>query len=383
MSERLLVALSCGVYCLVFHWAYAEWMQPLYYYFGMDSQPYTMDRLIVSYFFFLLPVIWLPLKIDRPSKILYWFIYLFCYIPILFIPFTSGYSDSNFYGSILSVSFGFWIIGLHYLFRIKGLQIKRLEANLVKNTIVVSTIIISLIVVIVLRGELRIVVNIIDSEAILAQRFLENTNRGKIAYPIAMMSSILLPFLLIYGLFFKNRVYILLSILGQILLYSIGSNKAYILSIALMLLVYFLMKRTTRYFGLRIILGTCFLLLPLVSSQLYLKGELQEKLSPLTALIMVRTVGISSVNFSVYHYFFNSNPLTYYSHVSIIANLVEYPYDRPLGRVVGNYSTGSELLNMNATFWITDGIAACGYLGVIIISIICGIAFFFTGRCSL
>lgn len=84
------------------------------------------------------------------------------------------------------------------------------------------------------------------------------------------------------------------------------------------------------------------------------------------SILFVRTICICPLLFVVYTRFFISNPFTYYSHIGIVNSITGmYPYDDMLGKAV----SGTEN-NANAFFWTTDGVAACGGTGLVIISLI-------------
>ena len=63
-----------------------------------------------------------------------------------------------------------------------------------------------------------------------------------------------------------------------------------------------------------------------------------------------------------YYDFFSSNPLTYMSHVTGFNLLIDYPYERDLGKLVGRYQYDGAI-NVNAGLWASDGIAAFGLFG--------------------
>lgn len=74
----------------------------------------------------------------------------------------------------------------------------------------------------------------------------------------------------------------------------------------------------------------------------------------------------------VYADFFATNPITYYSHINFISLFVAYPYTMSIGELIGSDALGFAGLNANANFWATDGIAALGIPGIIIIGAIIG-----------
>jgi len=92
-----------------------------------------------------------------------------------------------------------------------------------------------------------------------------------------------------------------------------------------------------------------------------------DYMSLVASLFFMRTISMPGQLASIYVDFFTNHPYTYYSHLGFVNKLTGmYPYgNEPLGRAVvdGAY-------NANANFWVTDGIAAIGPIGVIIINIL-------------
>ena len=79
----------------------------------------------------------------------------------------------------------------------------------------------------------------------------------------------------------------------------------------------------------------------------------------------MRTMCIAGMETERYVQFFlvEDHPFTYYTHIGFLKSLTgAYPYTESIGQVVaGNGS------NSNATFWMMDGVAASGVLGIVII----------------
>lgn len=102
----------------------------------------------------------------------------------------------------------------------------------------------------------------------------------------------------------------------------------------------------------------------IISIVLYLLTPYSHLCFVLSAIFLYRTIGISGHLFSEYLHFFNENPFTYFNHINIINYIFQgYPYDNVLGKVVSDGTS-----NMNALFIIMDGISACGWIGILIIS---------------
>jgi hypothetical protein len=63
----------------------------------------------------------------------------------------------------------------------------------------------------------------------------------------------------------------------------------------------------------------------------------------------------------LYYDFFSKHTQTHYSHIGLFNIFIKsYPYEQPLGFVIGKYFYNSDELNANANFWATDGFAAWG-----------------------
>ena len=95
--------------------------------------------------------------------------------------------------------------------------------------------------------------------------------------------------------------------------------------------------------------------------------------SALVGLLLMRTYGISAFLTPIYIDVFQEYPYTHYTHIAIIdAIFGGYPFKtHSLGNEVSQaYGALDAEANFNANFLVTDGIAAGGITGIIIISII-------------
>jgi hypothetical protein len=88
------------------------------------------------------------------------------------------------------------------------------------------------------------------------------------------------------------------------------------------------------------------------------------------SILLVRVVGSGGWLFSKYFEYFPAGPLTYYSHIRPINALTGmYPFgDLSLGQVIGLEYSGTTQANHNASFWASDGIAALGPVGILVVT---------------
>jgi hypothetical protein len=93
------------------------------------------------------------------------------------------------------------------------------------------------------------------------------------------------------------------------------------------------------------------------------------------AIFGVRFLLISGINAVNYIDFFSQHEMTYYSHINVVNYFSQaYPYGNlQIGQVIGEYYYDMADANFNANFFLTDGVAAAGIFGVVIIGIMAGI----------
>jgi hypothetical protein len=86
-------------------------------------------------------------------------------------------------------------------------------------------------------------------------------------------------------------------------------------------------------------------------------------------LLYMRTFCMVGVLMSFYTEFFQTHPYTYFSHINVVRAYVPYPYSEALGNVIGHFmvpEVGGQVMDANASFLATDGMAALGFAGVVL-----------------
>ena len=109
MILGILVFIAC------YQWAYIHWLFPTFGYLGYDYNPPSAGYLLLAWLLSALPSLWMPLSIDRPSKLIYWVLYLFVFIPSMFIPLFAAINPPSQVAELMLVLFaGFALTGLSY-----------------------------------------------------------------------------------------------------------------------------------------------------------------------------------------------------------------------------------------------------------------------------
>jgi hypothetical protein len=173
-----------------------------------------------------------------------------------------------------------------------------------------------------------------------------------VGYGVMLLSSVINPLYMAYGLITKRKGLLLLGFLNQLLLYSTGGSKAVVLKLV------------------GAIVGVLALLCFAAT-----RKDLNPVFSFAMSLLFMRTFANGGYQTGAYSNFFHAHPLTYLSSVHGLDAFIHYPYPRPLGLEMGYYEMGISDLDLNAHFWASDGIAGFGPFGIVLISALCALVF--------
>ena len=83
---RAVLALGVFLYVAGFEWAYVELVVPIFAYSGLIDVGVDLAAYLVVTVLAVLPAVWLPVRLQRPSAVIIWFLYLFAYVPAIVVP---------------------------------------------------------------------------------------------------------------------------------------------------------------------------------------------------------------------------------------------------------------------------------------------------------
>jgi hypothetical protein len=221
-----------------------------------------------------------------------------------------------------------------------------------------------------LVAEYRSVMTLVSLEAIYEQRAAGAATSRAIGYAQTYVGYVFAPALIAFGLTRRNYLLVALGFAGGILLYSITAEKNAFSFPFLICAVAFLLTRRSSFFR-----STTFIALALSSVLLPAVALSSTNLVAgfFAWYIGVRSLLTPGLFIAQYTEFFGSRGHTWWSHVTGIGSVVPRPPgladDRwpSLGHIVGEQHIGKTDLNANANFVASDGIAAFGDLGVVIV----------------
>jgi len=217
------------------------------------------------------------------------------------------------------------------------------------------------------------ITNVYDQRDIVSEY---SPNKSIAAYALQWLIRVVAPLMIAIGLMYKRRSILYLGFLGLLIGFFVTGSKFIVFLIPLMYAVHYFVLRKERIVAEdigKLLAGIMVAMLLLI--EIY--GEEVEGLVGLVlSQVVKRAFSINGMTLGNYYDFFvnNPNPFTFYSHLGPVSWLIDYPYGEfGIGQVVGHFQVGLYTYDMSAGFWSTDGIAAAGYFGVVLIGIILGI----------
>lgn len=359
------------IYSSSFIFAYKAFLFPNFEYAGFTYQFRSEGFVALTVLIAALPVL-----IYRGYKAISSFICVFIYI-ILYIPIviTYGIGSKLDISQILSYQITFMVcmtilffsdrINLGDTFLIKT------NFNLFKMVLIL-TILGSFYMLFKYRSNIRLV-----SFAEVYELRSANEDLGGdffTRYFSSWLSTVLIPLCLAFGIVGKRPVYFIVGSLCCLIFYMTTAAKGTLLFPVIYLILNFLLggKRIYKMYSVMTIA------LSLVIIYLVNVNVVGSVSFIVTSLLLMRTIGNGGMLTMWYDNFFLQNSYTYYSHINIVNFFTKsYPYGEfGVGQVIGK-AFWSEQMNANANFWATDGIAALGLTGVVIVSLVFFFIFIF------
>ena len=365
LSARLISnLLAAGAYAATYAWSYIVFLHPNYESAGYDLFARTTVFWIATVIIALLPV--LCYRGPRAvSSLIATLIYFVLYVPIVL---TFAFASEQPLDQVIAIQLTF-MLGMAMLFLADFVVVEnpvRLEfEHDLSPVVVLITAAVTLYVLGVYRNNLGFSS---FGEDLYEQR-ADNESLGAglvMRYASSWLSTVFAPLCFAYGFVEKKRVYAIVGALACLVMYMAAANKISILlpfvSFAFYLFARSRLPRFFPWFGVAL----CAITLGLV-----LTSDFNPVIFVASAVLLMRTIGNGGQLTVAYYDFFATHPQTGYSHVSGLGLFTHpYPYgDLGIGQVIGEFYW-SPFMNANANFWATDGLAAAGLLGVVLISLV-------------
>lgn len=372
--SRVLVVAGILAHVACFQWMYVNYLYPFWDYFGFDYNPPSKSYSVLAWLLSVIPSLWMPLRLSRPSHFAYWVLYVVVFIPSMFVPLYAGLDTPGEVLDLMAVLFvGFAVAGGSYLLPLPRFRFPGIPRGWFWKGFLGLAAALTLWMAVVFRHHAQIV----SFQDIYDVRNAANdvAEGSQVNYAFMLMTGAINPFLMGYGLFRKRTSLFLAGAAGQLLVYAVGGTKGSILSIVFMVAIALLFRIGRTDFALKIVFSALALLgfacLSYVASG-YDPGPL---LAIALFVVLMRTLSTGGLLTAQYFDFFQRNPLTYFTHIKGFNWIHAYPYKYPLGEEIGLAYAGTTDLDATAHFWATDGIGGLGLTGILLMSIFCALVF--------
>ncbi len=371
ITGRCLCLMAVFVYAVAFHFSYSEFVQPAFHYAHLFLFERDWADHVLCYLLILIPGGFVGSR-PSPSGIGAVLIYVAYYVPtqiMVHLGMSPEIGDKALISVLLFVS-------MILIFLVSRCFVRRAREgghqSLTSIDLAVRLLCFFAIALAVFRhgGQMSFVSfdNVYDHRALASG--VQKTAIEK--YLFMWMSYCLIPYLLAVGLLKKDNLLFLIAVAASLVVYAMTAAKSSLFIVAAMIVLNFLPSRPDR-----MLLVVCSCLGVVIVSLVLWSGA--GVVYWLKSILLFRTLSTGGWTMNLYHEFFSENPLTYYSHIGVIRNTFGgYPYgDLALGQVIGESFLGKVEANLNAGFWVSDGIAALGVWGIPVSSVFVALFFAF------
>lgn len=355
------VVLVVLTFIAVLHYGYVERVAPDFAYLGYttrtDLNPLTYATATALA---IAVALLIPRRIDRPSVLMVWVIYMVAVLPGLIVPqLHPALAPEDALWSALALATAFAIIA------ILGTR-RTLRGFMPKMTVTPTTFgIILALVSACTYSYLALTTGLPTSLPAFGEvydvraDFKVAISGTYLGYVIPLQANVINPAFIVRGLYSNRWGWIVLGFLGQAVIYGAIAQKAILLSTPVLIVVAFLFRARSRPPGILLILGVT-----LVAAAA-LAADGINKSRWLTSLFVRRFIITPGLLYGAYVGVWQDIPKALWRHSSITFSLWDYPYPYTPPYMVGSRFFGSAEMSANANVF-ADGYANFGYLGVFI-----------------
>jgi hypothetical protein len=371
---RKVVFVIVALYIACFQWMYVHYLFPTFGYLGFEENSPSSFYLALAWALSLLPCLWMPIQLARPSQLAYWVLYINVLIPSMFVPLYAEMEPAREIAVLMLVLFAaFWVVGCTYRVPLWRTEPTQVSSRALWRGLATVFAVLSLWMMVVFRNHLHLVsfADVYD----LREASNDMADGGAVNYAFMLLTGAINPFFMAYGLFYRRRWLFLAGAAGQLLIYSVGGTKGALLSILFFPGMYLFLRIRRLPFGAAFPLACLALLAGCLGAYVATGQEPGAFLWLALAVVVARTLGMGGLLTAQYYDFFQQNPVTYWSHIKGVNWLISYPYQYPVGQELGLAYAGTTNLNASTHFLATDGIEAAGLPGLLLIAVFCGLVF--------
>ncbi|WYX28664.1 hypothetical protein WJ976_24880 [Achromobacter denitrificans] len=341
-------------------------------FWGFYEPSLDASKIIAMVMMLAIPTLAMPVKFDRASSVVLLLLFLLVFVPAIVIN-LENYEDSMEKYGFLMGALAFGMALLFVSIRAFGAEPSATPLYTPSKKTVSIFFLAWLLCSLLLLAIYHDSMSLQSLSDVYGQREKGAATSLAVGYAQVYFAYLFNPFLLAFGLANRHRLPIVAALAGFLIAYMITAERTVLLLPFAMFLLYKIVRfrfLTARHVAL-LIIG--FSTLTLLISYLWRAVGILEKLG---FYFLTRLIAYPGVFVAQYYDLFSRLGYTYWSHVSGINRVTTAPslldYDEKwpmLGRILAERSFNVES-NSNASLFATDGAAALGPIGIIVISIL-------------
>jgi hypothetical protein len=372
IRERVLLVGVVALYYAIFIWTYRVFISEIQDSWGFSLHEIPAGYQMLNWVMVLVPALWLPLRLERPSLLLFLLQYIVVFIPCTIVIYNASlpeFEPSSVCVLLLTLFAALSIWQASYYIPLLKLRARPVSAPAFWSAFALLGLTLFGLVFGVLGANFRLT----DLAHIYAVRFaaadlVTGAVGGLAQHAQMILAGAVLPLLFAAGVTFRQRWLYVVATGVYFFLFGVAGNKSAILGVPILAMIALWMRAGPARAPVRLLLGmTVLLLVPVLMS-----GDDERSkflLSWYIALVHARIFAMQALITGQYYAFFQDHPYTFWSHVTGISAFVPYPYEIDVPRTIGQYYYTVNV-GTNGGMWPSDGIAALGLPGVLIIAIV-------------
>jgi hypothetical protein len=371
-TRRLWLLVLVAAYYTAFQVSYREFLEPAHGYFGFSLNFVPFEHQVLCWAAVMIPALWAPLSVRRPSQVLFLLQYFVLFIPATVIVYHAGrpqLAPQEAASLVVAMFTGLTIWQASFLLPLLRLERTRLAPGLFWSLFGAVTLLCLGLVASVLGTNFRLanLIDIYDVRFAAAER-LGSASGQAANYAQGWLLGFFLPLTLAVGTLLGRRTLVVAAVFGYVFLFGVAGAKSALIAAPLLLGLAAWSRAQSGPGTHKLVLALmAALLFPAIFRVFGTLGEFLELWY--VTLVHSRIFGIPQLLMAQYLEYFGQHPYTYWSHVHGIDVLVAYPFDLDVPRVLGAYYYGPDV-GSNAGMWAQDGIAGLGLAGIPLVSFV-------------
>lgn len=309
-----------------------------------------------------LPCLFLPTRIVRPSVALVWSLYITVSIPSCFVPMLSFPAREELWlATSASISLCTVMMGLMYRFPLPQLRRSPSTPQIYYTVFIALFLSCMAIVVVDIGWSLRPPALADVYEARQAEMLSKHRGNILARYALPWQSKVLVPALFVVGLIRRNPLMLGVAFICQLAMYSTTGNKLFMITLIACAGLIWMARQNRRF-------AVILLLLVFGGTSLALYDYYEHGRYEALYMGVSRSVVTPGFLTGAYIDFFSRSPKMYLSH-SILSPFIDNPYGMSPAYLIGYEYRSDSTISSNANLW-ADGYCNLGFLGLFIANLL-------------